>query len=270
MSSENIKRNPDFFRRRRREHIISFSLGFGVIALLLILWEIAARTRLIDPMFTSCPSKIFLAGIELFRDGEILRHARASGKVFIVGFIASAIVGIPVGIIAGWSKWTDHTLSPLISALNTTPRIALMPLLIVWFGLGFGSKIVLVFLSAVFPIIVNMQSAMLNLDDELRTVAKSYGANKRQLFMTIALPASVPFLITGLRLGIARALMGIIAAEVFGGGEGIGFLIQYAGSMFQVETVFVSVVLIATFGIALDRSFQMISHRVDHWRSAGR
>jgi ABC-type nitrate/sulfonate/bicarbonate transport system permease component len=270
MQSENRNIRPDFYKRKRREQFFASALGLGVIAALLIIWEIAARTGLIDSMFSSCPSKIIIAGIELFRDGQIQHHAWASSKVFILGFLLSAVVGIPVGIISGWSKWTDHALSPLISALNTTPRLALMPLLIVWFGLGFGSKIVLVFLSAVFPIVINMQAAMLNLDEEFRTVAKSYGATRRQLFTTIALPASVPFLITGLRMGIGRALLGIIAAEVFGGGEGIGFLIQYAGSMFQVETVFVCVVLIGTFGIVLDRSFQFVSRSVDHWRSAGR
>jgi ABC-type nitrate/sulfonate/bicarbonate transport system permease component len=270
MSSEAKNIRPDFYQRRRREQLYSGGLGFGVIGALLALWEIAARTHLIDPMFSSYPTKIIVSGIQLFREGQIQHHALASSKIFIVGFFVSAIIGIPVGIISGWSKWTDHALSPLISALNTTPRIALMPLLIVWFGLGFQSKVVLVFLSAVFPIIINMQTAMLNLDEEFRAVAKSYGATRLQLFRTVALPASVPFLITGLRLGMARALMGIIAAEIFGGGEGIGFLIQYAGSMFQIETVFVCVLLIASFGIALDRSFQMVLRRVDHWRCAGR
>jgi NitT/TauT family transport system permease protein len=221
-------------------------------------------------MFSSYPTKIFISGIDLFRDGQITHHAWASFRVFIIGFLVSALVGIPVGILAGWSKWSEYALSPLISAINTTPRLALMPLLIVWFGLGFGSKVVLIFLSAVFPIIINMQAAMLNLDEEFRTVARAYGASRRQLFFTIALPASVPFLVTGLRMGVGRALLGIIAAEVFGGGEGIGFLIQYAGSMFQVDTVFVCVIIIATFGIVLDRSFQIISRRVDHWRGAGR
>jgi NitT/TauT family transport system permease protein len=270
MQSKAVNIRPDFFKRKRMEQILSFSLGAGIILLLLLLWEFSARNNWIDPMFSSYPTKIFLAGVNLFREGQILHHAWASLRVFVLGFLVSALVGIPTGIISGWSKWTDHALSPLISALNTTPRLALMPLLIVWFGLGFGSKIVLVFLSAVFPIIINMQAAMLNLDDEFRTVAKAYGANRFQLFTTIALPASVPFLITGLRMGIGRALLGIIAAEVFGGGEGIGFLIQYAGSMFQVETVFVCVVLIGFFGIVLDRSFQLISRRFDHWRGSGR
>jgi len=122
----------------------------------------------------------------------------------------------------------------------------------------------------VFPILVNMQTAMQNLDEEFRTVAKAYGATPLKLFTTVALPASIPFLLTGLRVALGRALLGVIGAEVFGGGEGIGFLIQYSGQTFQVETVFVCVVLIATFGIALDRTFLAFHRRVDHWRGGYR
>lgn len=239
-----------------------------MILALLAVWELAARLGKIDLMFTSCPSRIVVSAIELSKEGEIFRHAAVTGHVFLIGFLISVVVGVPAGILIGWSKWTDRAFSPLVSAFNTTPRIALMPLLIVWFGLGFGSKLVLVFLSAVFPILVNMQTAMLNLDEEYRTVAKAYGASGWKLFTTVALPASVPFLLTGLRVGVGRALLGIIGAEVFGGGEGIGFLIQYSGQTFQVETVFVCVVMIATFGIVLDRSFYAFSRRVDHWRGA--
>jgi len=262
--------NNDFLRRKRLEKLYSILLGGGVIVFVLAVWELAARLGYIDLMFTSCPSKIVVAFWDLGREGEIFRHALVTGRVFILGFIISAVVGIPAGIAVGWSKWTDRAFSPLISAFNTTPRIALMPLLIVWFGLGFGSKLVLVFLSAVFPILVNMQTAMLNLDEEFRTVAKAYGASSWKLFTTVALPASIPFLLTGLRVALGRALLGIIGAEVFGGGEGIGFLIQYSGQTFQVETVFVCVVLIATFGITLDRSFQAFHRRVDHWRGGYR
>jgi NitT/TauT family transport system permease protein len=270
MPSEAPAIRPDFLRRRRREQILSAALGGGVILLLLAAWETAARSGWIDIMFTSCPSRIAVASVELFRNGEILRNAWITVRVFLLGFLISVAVGVPAGIVVGWSKWTDRAFSPLISAFNTTPRIALMPLLIVWFGLGFGSKLVLVFLSAVFPILVNMQTAMLNLDEEFRTVANAYGATPWQLFSTIALPASVPFLLTGLRVALSRALLGVIGAEVFGGGEGLGFLIQYAGQTFQVETVFVCVVLIAVFGIAMDRSFQAFQRRVDHWRGGYR
>lgn len=262
--------SPDFHARKRRERLLSFSLGAGVIGLLLLAWEVASRLAWIDPLFSSSPSRIAVAAVRLFEGGEIIRHALASGKVFLVGFLLAALVGVPLGMGAGWSKWADRAFSPLISALNTTPRVALMPLLIVWFGLGFGSKVVLVFLSAFFPIVVSMQTAMLNLDEQFRTVARAYGAGPRQLFFTVALPASIPFLVNGLRQGVGRALLGIIAAEVFGGSEGLGFLIMYSGQTFQVETVFVCVVLIATFGIALDRSFNAVHRRVDHWRGGHR
>jgi len=237
---------------------------------LLLAWEAASRLAWIDPLFSSSPSRIAAAAVRLFEGGEILRHALASGKVFLAGFLLAALAGVPLGMGAGWSKWADRAFSPLISALNTTPRVALMPLLIVWFGLGFGSKVVLVFLSAFFPIVVSMQTAMLNLDEQFRTVARAYGASPRQLFFTVALPASIPFLVNGLRQGVGRALLGIIAAEVFGGSEGLGFLIMYSGQTFQVETVFVCVVLIAAFGIALDRSFNAAHRRVDHWRGGHR
>jgi ABC-type nitrate/sulfonate/bicarbonate transport system permease component len=258
--------NPDFHARRRRERALSVALGAGVIGALLALWEIAARFAWIDPLFSSSPSSVAVAAVRLFGGGELFRHALATGHVFAIGFVLAALVGVPFGIAAGWSKWADRAFSPLISALNTTPRVALMPLLIVWFGLGFGSKVVLVFLSAFFPIVVSMQTAMLNLDEQFRTVARAYGASPRQLFTTVALPASVPFLVSGLRQGVGRALLGIIAAEVFGGSEGLGFLIMYSGQTFQVETVFVCVMLIAAFGIGLDRSFHAIHRRVDHWR----
>lgn len=270
MPSEPTAIRSDFHQRKRREKILSVLLGGGVIVLLLAVWETASRLGAIDPMFTSSPTKILFAFWDLSREGTIFHHALVTGRVFVLGFLLSALVGVPAGIAVGWSKWTDRAFSPLISAFNTTPRIALMPLLIVWFGLGFGSKLVLVFLSAVFPILVNMQTAMLNLDEEYRTVAKAYGASSWKLFTTVALPASVPFLLTGLRVALGRALLGIIGAEVFGGGEGIGFLIQYSGQTFQVETVFVCVVLIASFGIFLDRSFQAFHRRVDHWRGGYR
>jgi len=270
MPSEQLGIRPDFQTRKRNEKILSFLLGGGVIAILLGVWEAAAKLGMIDLMFTSCPSKIVVAFWDLSKEGEIFHHAMITGRVFILGFLISVVVGVPAGIAVGWSKWTDRAFSPLISAFNTTPRIALMPLLIVWFGLGFGSKLVLVFLSAVFPILVNMQTAMQNLDEEFRTVAKAYGATPLKLFTTVALPASIPFLLTGLRVALGRALLGVIGAEVFGGGEGIGFLIQYSGQTFQVETVFVCVVLIATFGIALDRTFLAFHRRVDHWRGGYR
>jgi len=257
---------PNVRKRELAAWFGEWSPSLLVFAVLFILWEVASRSGFINPLFSSSPSQIFETGVELTRDGTLIGHAWASAQIFLIGFGMAIVFGVPIGVAIGWFDWANRAFSPLVSAFYTTPRIALMPLFIIWFGLGLGSKVALVFLSGIFPLIVNMQVAMLNLDGELKRVGVAYGANQWQLFRTIALPASVPFLLTGLRLAMGRALLGVVAAEVFGGGEGLGYLIEYAGATFRIDVVFVGVFVIAAFGIIMDRGLFAISRYVDRWR----
>ncbi len=245
----------------------SFLWGGSVIAALLLLWETASNLQWINPIFSSSPSRIVVSGWKQIQDASIYIHILASGKIFVSGYLLAALIGIPAGIWLGWSKRASQAFGPIVAAFYTTPRIALMPLFIIWFGLGIGSKLALVFMSAVFPLIVNMQTAISSLDKDLTRVAQAYGANRGQIFWTIALPASVPFLITGLRLATGRALLGVVGAEVFGGAEGLGYLIQYAGATFQTDKVFVCVIIIASAGIIMDRTLLAFERRFDVWRA---
>jgi len=258
----------DFRRRKLLENATGLLLSGAVFVALFSLWEAASTYEWVDPMFSSSPTKVVLAAWELISDGTLLKHTIASGKVFLSGFAMAVAFGVPIGVALGWFKWFNKALSPLISAFYTMPRIALMPVFIIWFGLGQGSKIALVLLSAVFPLIVNMQVAMQNIDQDYKRVGIAYGASEWQLFKTIALPSSVPFLLTGLRLAMGRGLLGVVAAEVFGGAEGLGYLIQYAGATFQIDIVFVGVVVIAAFGVIIDRSLSYVSHKLDYWKIA--
>lgn len=262
-----MKSNKDSIKNRKiKNSLQSIGLGGGVIIVLLIIWEVFSDCKIINPMFSSSPTRIIVAGVKLFTSGEIFIHIAASGKIFVIGYLMAAVIGIPIGILLGWFKKLSMAFGPIIAAFYTTPRIALMPLFIIWFGLGIGSKLALVFLSAVFPLIVNMQTAVSNLDKDITLVAKAYGANQRQIFWTIALPESVPFLMTGLRLATGRALLGVVGAEIFGGAEGLGYLIQYAGATFQVDKVFVCVIIIAAAGIVMDRSLLIFNRRFNVWR----
>ena len=264
---ERVTSERDHFKRRKLLENATGVLLSGVVFIVLFgLWEVASREEWVDPMFSSSPSKVVLAAWELVTDGTLLRHTIASGKVFAAGFGMAVLFGVPIGVALGWFKWFNRALSPLISAFYTMPRIALMPVFIIWFGLGSGSKVALVLLSAVFPLIVNMQVAMQNIDQDYKRVGIAYGASEWQLFWTIALPSSVPYLVTGLRLAMGRGLLGVVAAEVFGGAEGLGYLIQYAGATFQIDVVFVGVVVIAAFGVIIDRSLSYVSHKVDYWK----
>lgn len=256
----------DFLRRKRRERLSDLALASSVLLSLLVLWQVAAHFQWIDPLFSSSPSRIWTTAIGLAHSRDLATQIASSGRVFLVGFGLAVAFGVPIGVALGWFRTVNRAFSPLITLFYSTPHIALMPLFIIWFGLGFGSKIALVLLGAIFPVIVNMQAAMLSIDHDLKTVGRSYGANQWQLFRTIALPSSIPFLLTGLRLGLGHALLSVVAAEVFGGSSGIGYMIEYAGSTFQTDTVFVGVLIIAIFAIVMDRILYYLSRRIDAWR----
>jgi NitT/TauT family transport system permease protein len=250
----------------RREKLLHYLLGAAVILSFLLLWEAIGSFELVNPLFTSAPSRVVKAGILLIKDGTLLAHLTVSAKEFVLGFGVAVILGVPIGISLGWFKSFSAAFGPMISAFYATPRVALMPLFIIWFGLGLTSKIIVVLLSAIFPLIVNLQTGMTTIDPDLIKVAKSYGASRWQIFRSIALPASLPFMITGLRLAAGRGLLGVIVAEVFGGSQGIGYLIQYAGATFQTDKVFVGVAVVATAGIILDRGLHRAGRYFDRWR----
>jgi NitT/TauT family transport system permease protein len=249
-----------------RDVLARFALGATTCLAALLLWEWIASSGLINPLFTSSPSRVLRAGRALVTDGTLARHLAVSGQEFAVGYLAAILVGVPAGIALGSFRWLNAAVGPFVSAMYATPRIALMPLFIIWFGLGLTAKVVVVFLSAVFPLIVNMQVAVKTVDEDMVRVATSYGANHWRTFLTITLPASVPFLITGLRLASGRALLGVVAAEVFGGAAGIGYLIEYAGSTFQTDKVFVGVIVVASLGVILDRTLLRLSDHFQAWR----
>ena len=253
-------------RAAQREKAINLVLGSSVILLFLIAWELVFRFRIVNPLFISAPSRVVLAGIALIEDGTLVTHLATSGTEFILGYGAAIVIGFPLGIILGWFKLANASFGPFISAMQATPRVALMPLFIIWFGLGITSKIVVVLLSAIFPLIVNLQVAMSTIDGDLVRVARSYGATRWQIFRSVALPTSVPFLITGLRLAAGRGLLGVIVAEVFGGAQGIGYMIQYAGSTFQTDKVFAGVLVVAVTGITLDFTLDRLGRHFDKWR----
>ena len=250
----------------KREKIASTLLGSSVILLFLISWELLFQFRLVNPLFISSPSRVVLALITIITDGSLLQNLIISGQEFVFGYGVAILIGFPIGIMLGWFKLIRAAFGPFIAAMQATPRIALMPLFIIWFGLGITSKIVIVLLSAIFPLIVNLQVAMSTIDNDLIHVARAYGASRWQVFRSIALPTTLPFLITGLRLAAGRGLLGVIVAEVFGGAAGIGYMIQYAGSTFQTDKVFAGVLVVAFTGITLDFTLDRFGRYFDRWR----
>lgn len=212
------------------------------------------------------PDRGSAALLELATTGSLLADAAYSGQNFFIGFFLALAVGVPLGVLLGWYRRLFLFCDPLVSALYAMPRIALYPLFIIWFGIGSGSKIVIVFLSAMLPILINTLAGVRNIDPDLLKAARAFCATDRQIFVTVALPYSVPFILTGVRQGVAHGLIGTIIGELFAGSEGIGYMISYAGQMFQTDTLLVGVVCTAAAGMVLTAAAERLRRRFQKWR----
>ena len=241
-------------------------LGTIAVVVFLAFWELTVAAGWINPLFISSPSRIAVAAYALFVDGSIYEDLQVSGFEFLVGYGLAIVVGVPLGILMGWYSRINAVLDPFVSALYATPRIALLPLVMIWFGIGLMSKIAIIFLGAIFPILVNTITGMRTIDADFIKVARSFGSNDRQLFLTVALPSSVPLLLTGLRLGLAHALIGIVVGEMYGATAGLGFLISVAGARFQTDQVMVGIIIIALAGVVLTSLLRVIERRFERWR----
>jgi len=253
-------------RRSSWDRHENWILGSLSMLVFLAVWEGAVRAGLVNPLFTSSPSRIAAAGFEMFRDGSIYQHLRVSAEEFFSGFALAIVVGVPLGILMGWYSRVNAILEPFVSALYATPRIALLPLVVIWFGIGLASKVAIVFLGAIFPILVNTITGVRTIEADFVKVARSFGASDRQMFLTVVLPSSVPMLLTGLRLGLGHALVGIVVGEMYGATQGLGYLIAVAGARFQTDQVMVGIILIAGLGVTLTELLRAVERRFERWR----
>src|SRR5258706_2764391 len=166
----------------------------------------------------------------------------------------------------GWYKKMSYIFDPFINAMNATPRVALLPLVIIWLGIGILSKVGIIFLGAVFPLIINTRDGVKTTPANLLTAARSFGASEWQIFKSVVLPSTVPFILTGLRLAVVRALIRVMVGEVYAATAGIGFMITVAGATFQTDKVFVGVLIFALAGMLGTEVLARIEKRFDKCR----
>jgi NitT/TauT family transport system permease protein len=242
-------------------------LGTAGVVTFLLVWELVGNTfQLINPMFMSAPSLIWKAAVQLFSSGEIYNDLYVSGTELFWGYFLSIAVAVPFGIAVGWYKKMSYIFDPFINAMNATPRVALLPLVIIWLGIGILSKVGIIFLGAVFPILINSRDGVKTTPYNLLTAARSFGASEWMLFKTVVLPSTIPFILTGLRLGLGRAIVGVMVGELYAATAGIGFMITVAGATFQTDKVFVGVLIFALTGMIGMELLTRVERRFDKWR----
>jgi NitT/TauT family transport system permease protein len=242
------------------------AIGGGSLLAFLLLWEALGHSGLVDPLFISSPIRVAQAGWQLIHDRDFWNDLSVSGREFILGYGAAVGLAIPLGLAIGLSRRAQFMLSPFVDTLNAVPRVTLLPLIVIWFGIGIWSKVMVVFLGAVIPILINTQAGVKTSEARFIRVARSFSASKIKIFSSIILPGTVPFIFTGLKYGAGRALLGVVVGELYASTAGLGHMIAEAGNTFQTDVVFFGVLIFMVTGLVVVAFLDVFERRFEKWR----
>src|SRR5882724_3403441 len=229
-------------------------------------WEVLGRQ--VDPLFMSYPSDIAVAASHMIASGELLVGLLSSLRTLVVAFIIAAVIGTALGLLIGRYRMVDAATDWLVNALYATPLVAIIPLVILWFGLGNTAKTFIVTILALFPILINTTAGVRNVPKQLIDVGDAFAANERQIFTKIILPSALPYMMTGLRLGVGRAIIGMVVAEFFTAITGLGALIVKYGNQYDTASMFVPILTLMLLGVTLTALMRRIESWIAPWKDA--
>jgi NitT/TauT family transport system permease protein len=254
--------------RRRREKIFEWSIRLASLGVLLVVWEIYGR-RVNKALFAP-PTAVVGAAIEMITSGELWRYLSGSLQVLALGFVISLAIGIPVGVAIARSRIVQYALDWYVDAFNSTPNVALVPLMTLIFGLDVTAQVLVVVFSSVFAIIVNTEQGVRNVDRRLLEVAHAFRSSERQLWGDVVIPSALPYIAAGLRLAVGRALVGMVVAEFFTSITGVGYLIVRYSNSFQPDHLLVPIIVVMALGIVLTGITRAFEGRIAPWTKHSR
>ncbi len=235
---------------------------------LLLVWELLARVHAIDVRLFSSPSLIIRSFVPLLLSGDLVYNTAVSVQRVIVGFIVGALPGIVLGVSMGLSPLIRSAIEPMIAATYPIPKLAIMPLILLIFGLGETSKVFTIAIGVFYLVVINTMAGVLNIDKIYLDVARNFGASRRDFYLTVALPGALPMIFAGLKLGMGMALILIVAAELSAAKAGVGWMIWRAYDMFDIEQMFVALIVLSVLGYIFSLLLDAIERRVVPWKQS--
>ncbi len=255
--------------QRLREVVLSpNAIRTASVAVFFVIWEYYGRRM--DPIFMAPPSAIFDAAVQLVQSGALRKALVQTLWPFSVGMALTVVVGILLGILIAQWRTMEYILDPFINALYAIPRIALVPLIILWAGLEFVGKVTILVSVAIFPITVNTYAGIRDVRGSMLEIGRAYGATEWQIFSKIIMPAAIPFIMAGVRLAVGLAIIGIIVAEFFTAISGLGGMIVEYANVFATAKLFVPIIVIALVGVVLTELVMWLERRMSRWRQLER
>ncbi len=235
--------------------------------LLILSWDLVTRFGWIESWFLPSPSLVFKTLYGMIASGEIPYHTAVSMGRAATGYGIAVVVGIGLGLLIAWSLWIEDFFDPLIELIRPLSSFALVPILFLWFGVGDTSKIILIFKSCFFPILLNTIAGIKGVDKKLIMAARSLGANERQLWARVLIPSALPVIITGLRISTGMAMMSLVGVEMLSSDSGLGFLVIDAQRTFDTGRVFAGIIVLSVLGFSIDKAARIIQSKMLSWHT---
>jgi NitT/TauT family transport system permease protein len=233
--------------------------------LVLIMWEVSVRVGILDHRFFPAPTTVMGVLVDMVKTGELFGHLAISLQRITLGFLLGAIPGIILGLLMGWSKGIRAFMDPLVSALYPIPKVSLLPLILIIFGIGEMSKVVVIAIACFFMVLITTAHGVMRIDPILVQAGQNYGARGWNLFSKVILPASLPSIFTGLRLALGICLLIIVAAEFVAANKGIGYLIWISWSTLTVGKMYAGLVVIAALGLIFTSGLERLGKALMPW-----
>jgi sulfonate transport system permease protein len=249
--------------RRMRRAILNLAIRVVSVATFLTLWELAGRG--IDPVLFTTPSAVSVAALDMIRSGELWTYLYPSLVVLLYGFSLAVVFGIAIGLLLARYWMLDVALSVYITFLYSIPSVALVPLIVLWAGYEQTAKVIILFMFAFFPMVINTYQGVKAVDPKLVEVGRAFRCNEGQLWANIVIPASLPFIVTGLRLALGRGLIGMVLADLYTALSGVGYLIARTASTYRVDRMFVPIVALGLLGVTLTALLRLAEKYVAPW-----
>jgi len=242
---------------------------YGFLALILIVWELVGP--LVNPIFFSYPSKIALAFYELtVVTGELQHYMVESLLILFYGLGFAILVGVPLAILMARFRPVDWALDLPVNAMYATPMVALVPLLVLWFGIYMEAKVIVVFLFCVFPVLINTYQSVRECDKNMLEVARSFRSSEWRMWRDVLFPFALPYIAAGIRLAIGRGLVGVVIAEFYTTISGLGYMITRYAHIFDMDKTFVPIILLMFLGVSLTSMLKWVERRIAPWSHANR
>jgi sulfonate transport system permease protein len=253
--------------RRRRQLLLNIAVRIVSLGTVMIIWQLFGAK--VDQTLFTTPSKIALAAVDMIESGELWTYLSSSLVVLAIGLSLAAVIGVVIGLVLARFWVLDVGLGVYITFLYSIPSVALVPLIVLWAGFDITAKVIILFLFAFFPMVINTYQGVKNVDPKLIEVGRSFRCSERQLWTNIVLPGALPFIVTGLRLAVGRGLIGMVLADLYTAISGIGYLIVRTASTYQVDKMFVPIVVLGLLGVTLTACVRFLEVRVAPWTKAG-